>query len=290
MPDDIAAASPAAPAVIEAPAAPAASIPVAPAGESVSSTPATTSSETAAASTSSAPIASPTSGTDAGKPANEFQPSLLDSATQPDSAPKPEGTADAAKPAEAKTDAPGETPPAPIKYEFTYPEGFDQKEMNSERMSAYTGILGEAKVAPEVGQKLLDMHLNEANRIAETIAQRQWDVFNETNNRWRAEVMADPELGQRDPQGNMKAITTIMSLVDQYGGNAEERKGLLDAFRITGAANNPHVLRFMHRAAKALSREAEPHPAPPPRAVNGDPRERRMNSRYGTTTPVQPPR
>jgi hypothetical protein len=282
MPDDIAAA---APAVTEALVAPAASVPVAPAGESVSSTPATTSSPTETSSTSSEATASPTSSPDAGKPANEFQPSLLDSATQPDSAPKPEGTADAAKPAEAKTDAPGETPPAPIKYEFTFPEGFDQSGVNSERMSAYTGLLGESKIAPEIGQKLLDMHLNETRTIAETIAQRQWDVFNEAQNKWRDEVMADPVLGQRDAEGKMPAISTIMSLVDLYGGNAAERQGLLDAFRITGAANNPHVLRFMHRAATALAREGTPHPAPPPRSIPGDPRERRMTARYGNTTP-----
>lgn len=149
-------------------------------------------------------------------------------------------------------------------------------------MSAYTGVLGEAKVAPEVGQKLLDMHLAESRTIADTIAQRQWDVFNETQKRWRDEVMADPELGGGNHQ---TAIHTIMSLVDQYGGNAQERKDLLDAFRITGVGNNPAVLRFMHRAGKALSREGVPHPAPPPRSPPADPRARRMNSRYGTTTP-----
>ena len=269
MPDDVIAAAPAAPEA-PAPVAPVEPAPAAPAPTPVeSATPAT---DPAASAAEAAP-----------KAANEFAPSLLDAAAQPQSAPAPqEGTPAGDKPADAKPDAPGETPPAPITYEFKYPDGFDPSGVNSERMSAYTGILGDAKVAPEIGQKLLDLHLNELGHVTESIAQRQWDVFNETQNKWRSEVMSDPELGGQNHQG---AIRTIMSLVDQYGGNAQERKDLLDAFRITGAANNPAVLRFMHRAGKALSREAEPHPAPPPRSVTADPRQRRMNSRYGSTTP-----
>ena len=243
--------------------------------------PSATASTTEAAPASSAPAAdtkaAPTPA--APKPSTGFQPSLLDGTTPTDSAQPAEAAADAAKPSEA----PGETPPAPVKYEFTYPEGFDSSQVNQERMSAYTGILGEAKVNSEYGQKLLDLHLQEINTAADKIQQRQWDVFNETQNRWRGEVMADPELGG-DKHG--KAITTIMSLVDQYGGNAEERKGLLDAFRITGAANNPHVLRFMHRAAQSLSKEAVPTPAPPPRMPQSQGRERGL-SRYRESTPFK---
>lgn len=290
MPDDIAAAAPIAPAATEAPAA--APAPVAPVGESVSSTPVTTSSPTETATSSSEATASPSAAPAAAKPANEFQPSLLDSATaKPDSVSAPqEGSPAGDKPADAKTDAPGETPPAPVKYEFVYPEHIKPEEMNAERMSAYTGILGEAKVAPEVGQKLLDLHLSELGQVTEAIAQRQWDVFNETQARWKNEVMSDPVLGRRDAEGNMTAISTIMSLVDQYGGNAAERQALMDAFRITGAANNPAVLRFMHRAGEALAKEGSPHPAPPPRAAPANDRERRANTRYGTTTPLQPQR
>lgn len=280
MPDEIAPAAPAAPVVEAAPVAPA---PV----ETVAPAPAPAAVDAAPA---AEPAATPAPEGGEAKPANDFAPSLLDAAAQPES-PKPAEAAPSTetpagdKPADAKPDAPGETPPAPITYEFKYPEHIKPEDLNSERMSAYTGILGEARVASEVGQKLLDLHLNELNHAAESLAQRQWDVFNETQNRWRNEVMSDPVLGQRDAEGNLTSIRTIMSLVDQYGGNAQERKDLLDAFRITGAANNPAVLRFMHRAGKALAVEATPHPAPPPRSAPQDPRTRRMNNRYGNSTP-----
>ena len=285
MPDDVMTAAPVAP-VAETPAV-AAPAPSAPAADPV---------PTSAPVETAAPVAAPSEPAAAAeaaapKPANEFQPSLLDAAAAPpDSAPKPdaakEGTADAAKPAEAKTAAPGETPPAPVNYEFTYPEGVKPEDLNSERMSAYTGLLGESKIAPEVGQKLLDLHLAEIDQFGQRLAQRQWDIFNETQKTWRDEVMADPVLGG-DNHG--QSIKTIMSLVEQYGGNAQERQGLLDAFRITGAANNPHVLRFMHRAARALAVEATPHAAPPPRAPAPTGRDRSL-SRYANTTPVQPGR
>lgn len=222
----------------------------------------------------------------ADKPANEFAPSLLDQAAKAkeDPAAKPgadaaakDGKAPDAKAADAKpTDAPGETPSAPVKYEFTYPEGVKPEEVNAERMSAYTGILGEAKVAPEVGQKLLDLHLSEVKHVADAMAQRQWDTFNELQKQWRDTVMADPELGGAR---HATAIQTVMSLVEQYGGNADERKGLLDAFRVTGAANNPHILRLLHRAGEALAREAKPHPAPPPRSAALSGRDRGL-ARY----------
>lgn len=211
---------------------------------------------------------------------NQFQPSLLEAAATPESAkPADAAAADATAPSEA----PGETPSAPVKYEFKYPEGFDTSTLNSERMSAYTGILGEGKVSPEHGQKLLDMHLQELNTAAEKIAQRQWDVFNETQNRWRSEAQADPEIG-----GDKFAtsIRTIMALVDQFGGNAQERAALLDAFKITGAGNNPSMLRFMHRAAQGLSKEAVPTPAPPPRMPQTRGRERGL-SRYRESTPFK---
>src|SRR5215469_15700884 len=92
----------------------------------------------------------------------------------PDPGPRPVATAvagDAAsKPASAAQREPPQPvdakpievgAPAPTKYEFTYPEGVRAEDMNSERMAAYTGILGEAQVPVEAGQKLIDLHLTE---------------------------------------------------------------------------------------------------------------------------------
>jgi hypothetical protein len=279
----VAAPAPAAP-VADAPAAPVAApaVPAAPAGDKV-----------APAADKAAPAAKEGA---AAAPGNEFKPSVLDAAVAGD---KPAGDkpadpkadpkkaadgkpAEAAKPAEAgKEGAAAEAPPAPIEYAFTYPEGIKPESIDKERMSAFTGILNDGRVDPAKGQQLLDLHLTEVGEAVKKLAQQQWDVFNSQQDRWREEVKAHPVLGGARHQ---TAIREIMSVVDQYGGEAQERQALLDAFRTTGIANNPAFLMFLHRASSDLTREATPHPAPPPRS-QAPSREQRGLNRYSKTTP-----
>lgn len=268
--------------------------------------------------TAGAPAA-PAAAADAAKPgAKEFAPSLLDEAVKPTADAKPADAApakDAAKPDDGKPSdkkepaaadgKPGDQakpaePPAPIEYAFTYPEGVKPEDVNAERMGAFTGILNDSRVAPEAGQKLLDLHLEEVNRVArdteQRVSERQWDVFNNTQKEWREQVMADPELG-----GNRHAtaIRTVMSLLDAYSQReqtgktprstdlvAAERKELLDVFRVTGVANNPAFLRFAHWAGNSIAREGTARAAPTPRTPNPTPAQRGLR-RYSGTTPAR---
>ena len=254
------------------------------------------------------------------KPGHEFPPSVLDEAAKPtadakpgdaapakDAAPpadakpsdKKEPAADAAKPGDKVADAKPAEPPAPIEYAFTYPDGVKPDDVNPERMGAFTGILNEVRASPEVGQKLLDLHLGEVTRVAQEADQRalerQWDVFTAQNKDWRDKVMADPELGG---SRHATAIKTVMGLIDafslreQTGKNprsadtiAAERKELLDVARATGAVNNPTFLRLLHWAGDRIAREGSPRPAPPPRQQNPNAGNRGVN-RYKATTPV----
>jgi hypothetical protein len=315
MPDDVIAPGAAAPGdgaaapvnpTRAAPVAEAAAIapaPAAPAAPAVDAVP--------AADHAPAPAAdAPKPASDATKPAgdaktgNEFKPSVLDAAAAPekpagdkpadkDAKPGEAKPAAAAKPGEAakpaepgKEGAPAEQAPAPIEYAFTYPEGISADSVNKERMGAFTGILNEGQVKPEVAQKFLDLHLTEmgeaTKRIQGELAQKQWDVFNATQTAWREAEMSDPVLGGAR---HNTAMRTVMGLVDQYAGDAAHRSRLLDAFRITGIANNPDFLLFMHNAGVDLTREAEPHPAPPPRTPAPS-REQRGLNRYRGTTPA----
>jgi hypothetical protein len=138
-------------------------------------------------------------------------------------------------------------------------------------------------VPPETAQKMLDLHLKEVGEIGRQLAQKQWDVFNATNEKWREEVLAHPELGGARHQ---TAVNEIMSVVDRYAGTAEERTALLDVFRTTGVANNPAFLTFLHRAALDLAKEGTPHPASPPKPAAPSAHQRGL-SRYNRTTPAQ---
>lgn len=298
---------------------------VIPAGESPSAASVPEPSGTATADAGSQPSNTGSSGSPAGGPStNEFAPSLLDEAaakpaTEPskpaDAAPDP----GAAKPADAQppaTPAPaaadgqpqdqvqpgadGEpaAPPAPIEYAFTMDgEGgervpLDLAQVDAERMGAFTGLLNEARVAPDVAQKFVDMHLQEMRRVADHIATHQWEVFREQQRQAREEVMADPVLGGSRHDTAMK---TIMSAIDRWSmrptdqqRSAEaiqaERQQLMDDFRATGIANRRSLLSLLHYFGDAFVKEAQPRPAPPPRTPAPGARDR-ATSRYGNTTP-----
>lgn len=297
-PDDIVPASTPAP---EA-AAPA---PAAPAADPAPSAPAPEASSAAAA---PAPAAEP-----APAPPKDFAPSLLDEAAKPTAEPpKPETPAEGQPPAskepaapEAKPgDKPAEAkppePPAPIEYAFTradekgerVPIGPDQ--IDQERLGLFTGVLQEARVAPEAAQKMMDLHLDELTRAVSARDQRQWDVFADKQKEWKEQVMADPELGG---SRHATAIKTVMGLIDAFSlrpgpdGKARssddvaaERRELMDVARVTGVANNPTWLRLLHWAGDRFVREPGPRPAPPPRTAVPTGQQRGY-ARYKNTTP-----
>lgn len=82
--------------------------------------------------------------------------------------------------------------------------------------------------------------------------QKAWDTTIDT---WKAEIEADPVIGgdkSKDVQ------TTLGKVLDEYGTPDARR-----AFEVTGAGWNPHVIRFIHKMALALT-EGSPVPAPNP--------------------------
>jgi hypothetical protein len=71
---------------------------------------------------------------------------------------------------------------------------------------------------------------------------RSW---NELQDKWASEVRADPEIGG---QNWPKVESQIGGLLDTFGSPE-----LREAFDLTGAGNNPHVVRFMSKVASVLS-------------------------------------
>ncbi len=248
----------------------------------------------------------------------EFAPSLLDEAAKtpaaeppkPDAAPakdaapadgKPpaakEPAAEPAKPDPAKAADPAKPaePPAPIEYAFTYPEGVKPTDVDAERMGAFTGVLNDLRASPEVGQKLLNMHLDEVKRVEQAVSDRQWNVFIEQQRADREQVMADPVLGGARHDTAMRTVMQVFdaySLRDQGSKNprgadaiAAERKELMDDFRATGIANRRSMLSLMHWIGEQYVREGKPRPAPPPRSPNPA-NAQRGTGRYRNTTPL----
>ena len=126
-------------------------------------------------------------------------------------------------------------------YEFTLPEGVTADDAT---MTTFKETLAEAGVSPENGTKLFDLYVGEVKKGAEAWAKAQSDAWTETTNAWKAELEADPDYGGE----KAKAVqTSIGRALDEYG-TPEARQ----AFDLTGAGWNPHIVKFVHRMAAAL--------------------------------------
>lgn len=146
---------------------------------------------------------------------------------------EPKGEVDA-KPVEDK-----KGPAKPIEYkDFTLPDGFTPVEAD---MKQFKSIAAEAGLPQEVAQRFMDMHTKAISAAGEAA----YDLWDKTQQGWAKEVETDKEIG-----GNNLAQVraTVAKALDQYGD-----KGTRDAIILTGAGNNPSLIRFMYRMSKALT-------------------------------------
>lgn len=174
---------------------------------------------------------------------------------EPKAEEKPEEKAEE-KPEEKK---PEEVKP-PVFEKYKVPEGVTVDET---RIGAFNDILGdiETRIAADpaqahgamqdLGQKLVDFHVSEMATAAERAARHQREHWDRTREGWVSDFRADGEIGKN------RADTTlgmIGSLIDMYGthAGAEKVTQLRDTFTMTGAGDNPEVIRFMHWAASRL--------------------------------------
>lgn len=181
-----------------------------------------------------------------------------------------------AKPAEAKPeDQPkeeakpeGEKPPEPITYSaFDIPEGIVAE---PERLTAFTDLLARHRAPQELGQELVNFHIEEMAKVGERGA-KAWDDLQTT---WVKQVREDKDIGgEKLPQ----VLSRAAKLMDTTMG--EESAKLREVFTLTGAGNNPVVIKFMDRIAAAMGEAravpAQGGPAPQPKG--------RIERRYGNT-------
>ena len=188
-------------------------------------------------------------------PAAQPAPSLL-SATKPAEADPATGQPPAAEVAPAEA-APAEPLPLPSYEPFSLPEGVA---LDQERQSVFTAILGETEnkivtspaeahaLVQEMGQKLVNLYLEEAQANSERLAQHQQQVWTQTREQWVSEFKDDPEIG-----GNRRDTTLAScgAMVELYGRQvgAQQEQALRDAMTLTGAGDHPELLRFINWAA-----------------------------------------
>lgn len=128
--------------------------------------------------------------------------------------------------------------------------------------------------AIEGAQVLMEMHNRQLEAMAKQVGDDQWSAFRKTNADWKTAVMADPILGGA---GHDTAMQQVAIARDNFASTAkpgtprfeQELAEFNAALRITGAGNNPAILRFMHNASKFVREAAPPPPDPKPPKDNG---------------------
>lgn len=190
---------------------------------------------TPAPSAPAAPPATPAAPAPDGKPAATVAeaggaPPLIDKNAAPPAV-DPAKPGDPAKPADA----------APAEIEFKAPDGVTIDEKTAGEFKA---LLSDEKLTPsERAQKLVDMHVSAMKAIAEA-PQKAWS---DLNSKWQAEVKADKELGGT----NFDAMrSTIAKAITDVGG--PDANAVFEALHMTGAANNPAIVRMFYRMSRAF--------------------------------------
>jgi len=105
----------------------------------------------------------------------------------------------------------------------------------------FAAIVNEHGISRDVVAKLVS--LQEKTMAATSEAGSQ--AWAKTQEQWAKDVQNDPEIGGQNLAPTMGKIG---QLLDTYG-TAELRQ----AFDLTGAGNNPHVVRFMSKVANVLT-------------------------------------
>lgn len=187
------------------------------------------------------------------------EPLTLPQDTIPPPAPK-EPTASPAptppQPGAGGTEPPKAPEPAPAP-EFKLdslkiPEGI---KLEGETKTAFEAAMKEGDPNKRA-QSLLDLYAAESKRAQTSL----YDTYNKMNKDWVDAVKADSEIGG-DKWANTQQ--TIAKALDTYG-----TPGVRQALNLTGAGNNPEVIKTFYKMAKALSEGG--HVAGNPPAQGGE--------------------
>jgi len=148
---------------------------------------------------------------------------------------------------------------APIEYDLKFPEGVTPAE---DALTAFKTFAQERGLKNEDAQQLVDMFVSQTTAgqtsLRESIAAEQTAAWTSMIDGWKADLRAMPAFDS--PEKLSAAQVAMGSALDEYG-SPEARQ----AFDLTGAGWNPHIISFIHRMASALQegKPLVPSPQPP---------------------------
>lgn len=154
--------------------------------------------------------------------------------------PAPAADKDPAAPAEP--DKAAEEPKVePFTFDkVTLPEGIEVPE---EAKGAFTELVNEHKIPAEAAQKVMDLYATHAKAQADAAVK----VWQDMNTDWQKQVKADPEIGGAKLEGTLQSIAKLVN------DPALTDPGFKEAMNLTGAGNNPAIIKSLAKWAAALT-------------------------------------
>jgi hypothetical protein len=151
------------------------------------------------------------------------------------------GTASAPPSPDSLLGAAAAEPAAPIQYQdFTLPKGV---EVDGDTLSAAKSLFAEQRLPQEQAQKLVDLYVARANAAAE----RNVAAWRDTQEKWAGEVKADPDIGGPRFPASVAAASRAIEWA--------RVPGLKEALDMTGAGNNPAIVKAFVRFGQALAED-----------------------------------
>jgi hypothetical protein len=167
-------------------------------------------------------------------------------------------------------------PRAPEEYaEFTKPEGLEFDDTN---MAEFKAFAKEQDLTQEQAQKFLEFGGEKIKAMTEA----PYKLWAETQAKWQAEVKADPEIGGTKFQDSRAMAAKVFEPGESnpFVRSEEEAKGLKEALNMTGAGNNPAMVKFFVRLGSLLSEPGGLTGKP----SNSDRQANLLNTMYPTMT------
>ena len=123
--------------------------------------------------------------------------------------------------------------------------------MDEAQTADFKSFAKEQGLTQEQAQKVLDFG---GVKIKEMI-EAPYKTWRETQEKWQAEVKADPEIGGTKFEQSIKdsALVFEPNESNPFVGSAEEAKALREALNTTGAGNNPAVVKLFVKMGKLLA-------------------------------------
>lgn len=159
-----------------------------------------------------------------------------------------------AEPAKPEASPLGGKPVVPaesVKYEFKAPEGVT---LDEGQTKSYTELATKLGLKPDQAQEVLDYYGKDVvkplvEQVTKAVTEANTKAFTDLTTTWKAEIDKDPDLSgaNREP-----AQAIIGKALDTYFS-----KEAREAFDMTGAGWNPHIVKGILKMAQALS-EGQP--------------------------------